>query len=65
MTASQKLVKSWIDIAHEVHQGKWNHADDSTWESIRIGIRSSDKPICQQALQVLDILQKRKQDQPF
>src|SRR5262245_36226997 len=40
----------WLHIAKQVMAGEWDGADLSTIESITIGLRSIQHPLCKQAL---------------
>jgi hypothetical protein len=44
---------AWRDVANRVLAGEFDEADQSTIESLTIGLRHLQDPICQQALRKL------------
>ena len=44
----------WLHIARQVVAGEFHGANRSTLESLRIGLRSIEYPLCRQALEVLN-----------
>lgn len=45
--------KEWIKIAKRILAGEYDGADESTRESLMIGLRSWQDPLCQQAMKKL------------
>lgn len=43
----------WVDVARKVMVGTYDKADDTTRESLKIGLRSTDHPTCKAAMRRL------------
>jgi len=48
--------ETWMQVAQNVLRGKYNKADKSTIESLKIGLRSIQNKICRQAFIELENL---------
>lgn len=43
----------WVDVARRVIVGTYDKADDTTCDSLKIGLRSIDHPTCKAAMRRL------------
>ncbi len=51
----------WLHVARQVLAGEFNGADDSTRQSLIIGLRSISHPVCRRALERLGVEPKGQQ----
>lgn len=53
-------MKNWNDVAQSICRGEFDKADDSTVESLIIGLKSLHTGRCQEALEKLCKLKKKR-----
>lgn len=59
-TREEQDLAAWLPVAEAVRKGKYKSADDSTKESLMIGLRGLDNMACKQAVMVLEDYKENK-----
>ena len=50
----------WINIARQIMDGEFHGSDGTTIESLTIGVRSIDHPLCKRAMEMLDTMRNQR-----